>query len=71
MRLGIVETSRYPEGGLLFGGGGFFIPSRNNSPVSFRFQLTEILWLAGWIIAIAPGVGHSSTQAPQYQHSSG
>ena len=37
----------YPEGGRLLGGGGFFIPRRNNSPVSFLFQFTEIRWLAG------------------------
>jgi hypothetical protein len=38
---------RYPEGGRLFGVGGFFIPRRYNVPSDFLFQLTEILWLVG------------------------
>ena len=36
-----------PDGGRVLGGGGFFIPRRKYSPVSFRFQFTEILWLVG------------------------
>jgi hypothetical protein len=60
-----------PDGGLLFGGGGFFIPRRKYSPVSFRFQLTEIFWFNGCAMVIAPGLGHSSIQAAQNQHSSG
>jgi hypothetical protein len=61
----------YVEGGLLFGGGGFFIPSRKSSPVSLRFHPTTTLWLTGWTNVIAPGRLHSWTQHPQYQHSSG
>lgn len=61
----------YVEGGLLFGGGGSFIPSRKSSPVSLRFHATTTLWFKGWTNAIAPVRLHSWTQHPQYQHSSG
>jgi len=61
----------YVEGGLLFGGGGFFIPSRKSSPVSLRFHATTTLWFTGWTNVIAPGRLHSWIQHPQYQHSSG
>jgi hypothetical protein len=43
----IFSGSYFPEGGRVFGGGGFFIPSRNSSPVVLRFQFTDILWLVG------------------------
>jgi hypothetical protein len=42
-------------GGLVFGGGGFFIPIRNSSPVSFLFH--DARWLNGCSILIAPGQG--------------
>ena len=42
-------------GGRVFGGGGLRIPSRNVSPVSARFQTTEMLWFSGCSIVIAPG----------------
>ena len=61
----------YPDGGLVFGGGGFFMPRRKYSPVSFRFQLTEIFCSNGLTMVMAPGRGHSATQQPPYQHSSG
>ena len=32
-----------PDGGLVFGGDGFFMPRRKYSPVSLRFQFTDIL----------------------------
>src|ERR1022692_3969943 len=59
-----------PDGGRRFGGGGFFIPSRKYSPVSTRFQFTEMFWPAGWDMLSAPWL-HSSMHTPQNQHSSG
>ena len=59
----------YPIGGFLLGGGGFFIPSRKYSPVSFLFHPT--LWFIGYTMVIASGTGQCSTQQPQNQHSSG
>lgn len=61
----------YFAGGRVFAGGGLSIPNRKLSPVVLRFQITEILWFKGWSIFMAPGRLHSSTQVPQYQHSSG
>src|SRR3989304_1139713 len=60
-----------PDGGRVLAGGGLFIPSRNSSPVSRRFQFIDIRCCVGCSIVIAPGAGHSSTHPPQYQHSSG
>src|SRR3972149_4937270 len=37
-----------PEGGRVLGGGGFFIPRRNSSPVSLRFRFTGIRCWVGW-----------------------
>jgi hypothetical protein len=69
--VGIVFPVFYhpPTGGLLLGGGGFFMPIRKISPVALRFQPT--FWFSGCSILIAPGTGHCSTQLPQNQHSSG
>jgi hypothetical protein len=60
-----------PTGGLRLGGGGLGIPMRKCSPVSLRFQRT--LCITGWFNLMAPFCqsGHSATQQPPYQHSSG
>ena len=55
----------------MFGGGGRFMPSLKLSPVDFRFQTTDTLWFMGCSMVMAPGLLHSRTQVPQYQHSSG
>ena len=55
----------------MFEGGGFFIPRRKTSPVSFLFQLIDTPCPIGWNMVMAPGRLHSSTQQPQNQHSSG
>jgi hypothetical protein len=67
----IAGTSPHWAGGLVLGGGGLSIPSRNCSPVALCFQTTDMLRFSAWSIVIAPGHGHSRTQVPQYQHSSG
>jgi hypothetical protein len=62
-------TRHHPTGGLLLGGGGFFMPSLYVCPVSLRFQLFRLV--KGWCNWLAPCTGQSPTQQPQNQHSSG
>ena len=66
-----VDTRGLPDVVRGRGGGGFFMPRRNNSPVSLRFQFTEMRWLVGCRRMMDLDCEHSSTQPPQYQHSSG
>jgi hypothetical protein len=61
----------YLTGGLGFGGGGLGIPYRKCSPVALRFQRT--LCIIGHTSLMAPCLyrGHTPTQQPHLQHSSG
>ena len=62
-------VGNHPTGGLVLGGGGFFIPILKYSPVSLRFQ--PIRRFKECSNLLAPGTGQSPTQQPQNQHSSG
>ena len=45
---------RLPDGGVVLGGRGFFMPTRYSTPVSFRFQIVDRRCLAGVTSVSAP-----------------